>query len=193
MGGFIHQQDCILLGGVLREEGLNSVLEEGEKRAILDFLLSPHSFLSLICSIYLLCTRHCVKNQGGNDEEDKIQISFSALVKISHRFSICFRLKISFLCLPFRALHVLAHDSIPSPTTHHFRQQKLDSLSINIYVREEPASEVFFVCSLCLLSNLMCPLRAELEMLPIFLEKLFRIYSYPAPNNSLEGWGQNPI
>lgn len=88
MGGFIHQQDCILLGGVLREEGLNSVLEEGEE-SILDFLLTQsHSSLSFICSIYLPCTRHYAKNQGDNDEEDKTQISFSALAKISHRFSV---------------------------------------------------------------------------------------------------------
>lgn len=39
-GGFIHQQDCILLGGVVREEGLETMLEEGEREL---FLVSPPS------------------------------------------------------------------------------------------------------------------------------------------------------
>lgn len=29
MGGFIHQQDFMLLGGVVREEGPDPMLEEG--------------------------------------------------------------------------------------------------------------------------------------------------------------------
>ena len=29
VGGCIHQQDCILLGGVVREEGPDPMLEEG--------------------------------------------------------------------------------------------------------------------------------------------------------------------
>ena len=60
--------------------------------------------------------------------------SFPALVKISHRLSIYFGRKTSLPCLPFRAPHVLAPDSIPSPTTCHFRQQtyRILCLSINM-------------------------------------------------------------
>lgn len=114
MGGFIHQQDCTLLSGVVRKEGLDPMLEDQEKRAILNFLLTQyisstparavylkciHSFISLICSTYLLCATYYAKHRGGNDEEYKTRISFSALVKIFHRLSIFFRIK-KFTSLP---------------------------------------------------------------------------------------------
>lgn len=41
VGGFIHQQDCILLGGVVREEGPDPMLEEGRTELFLES--SPHS------------------------------------------------------------------------------------------------------------------------------------------------------
>lgn len=176
------------------------MLEEEEKRAIsrfsppsvhlLHFCQSSlpkvhsftHFFTSYVLHIYCVPGTVLSKHWGGNDE-DKTQISFSALVKTSHRLSIYFRIKTSLSCLLCRAPYVLAPDSIPGPTTHHFRQQThwILCLSINMSGRNLPLSPAAWV--FCLLSIPTSPFRAGLEMLPISLEKLFRISSYPAWKN----------
>lgn len=175
VGEFIHQQDCIFLGGVVREEGLDPMLEEGEK-SFLDsplFLVSPlpqsisststravsqciHSFIHFFISyvIHFYSMPGCAKHWGEN-EEDKTQISFSALVKISHRLSVYFRIKTSLPCLPCRAPYVLAPDSIhPQPHCPSLQAiYTVDSLlSINMSGRIFPVSPA--ACAFCLLSNL---------------------------------------
>lgn len=172
VGEFIHQQDCIFLDGVVREERLDPMLEEKEKRFLdsplfLDFLLlqsisSPstravslqcihsfiHFFISYVLHFYSMpgCAKHWREN-----EEDKTQISFSALVKMSHRLS--FRIKTSLPCPPCRAPYVLAPDSIhPQPHCPSLQATNtLDSLPINKYVREDLSPES---CCLCLLPAL---------------------------------------
>ena len=96
MGGFIHQQDCTSLSGVVRKEGLDPMLEDQEKRAILNFLLTQyisstparavylkciHSFISLICSTYLLCATYYAKHRGAMMKNTKHGSHFLLLLK----------------------------------------------------------------------------------------------------------------